>query len=184
MTSTRAAAGKKAAAGGKLFQDAVAGHLEACRDRGLVAWFAHNQPMYRPAGAGRFIPTKAGGADFYGTLPGGLTFALEAKSYDDERFYRSWLPDGQLEHLNAVHAAGGLALLALQLRRLPGAPAWLIGWGAAPWRALQSAEALHPVDLAGAELQPPFILERFLRRCTRCLRAHLVVGAQRCLWCP
>jgi hypothetical protein len=183
---TKRSAGALAHATGQLFQDGIANQLEAARMMGEIAWWEHNQPLFRPIGKGRFVAVARGGADFAGILPGGgIAFAIEAKSCDDDRFYRSWLPENQTSHLDAVARAGGLALLAIQFRGAPCSPSYLVEWFSVPWLTIRSAPSIGPADLVGSSMaRGGFLLAPFLVRCPRCRRVTVAGADRRCAGCP
>jgi hypothetical protein len=169
-----AAKNARATAAGSLFQQQVHALLKMAEQRGQLAYLAHNQPLFRPIGGGRFLPVAAGGADFYGMFPGGLSYAVEVKSYDEDRFYRSWVPAEQQRHLEQTARLGGLAVLVVQLRAFPGWPAWAVDWRFAPWRSRQSAPALYPEHLEGGRLVRPWLLAPFVHQCSVCHHTTLL----------
>lgn len=181
----RRAQGEKAQAGGKLWQDTVEGQLQLAQQSGLIARFVHEQPLFRPVGGGRFMPVARSGADFAGFLRGGAPLGVEAKHADDRRFYRREVAEKQQQHLQAVVAAGGCALLALRFAGANGS--WLdfaVPWDRVPWVQLDAADAapsVDPDDLDGWRWERPMFMARHLRRCPGC-GATLVLGQQLALF--
>lgn len=92
-------------------------------------------------------PVAAGGVDWLLCTAGGRYVAVESKSTDAPRFYRSELTAEQLKHLDTATAAGGCAFLAVQFRDGPTATAFLAPWQAVPWGCARTAMSVTAADL-------------------------------------
>lgn len=146
----RAAMAKISDVVGRAFEEAAENKLTVLKQIGIVAWWEHQHPeMFRRNGM--WMKGAASGADFSGVLRGGRAFALEVKSVgpDEERdpvlIREKAISPKQLEHLDAVAAAGGLAVLAVQFRHEL-AP-WLVAvvqWTRVPWEQARVRSHLRP----------------------------------------
>lgn len=92
-------------------------------------------------------PVAAGGADWLLCAAGGRYVAVESKSTDAPRFYRSDLTAEQIKHLDTATAAGGAAFLAVQFRDGPTATAHLAPWRSVPWHCARTAPSVSAADL-------------------------------------
>lgn len=185
----RRVAGARAVDAGKAFEKKIRSEIEIAKHAGLVAWYQHAEPAFRliwkRGRDGRptreFMPCAAGFADYSGILCGGLAFAVEVKATKDPRFARSKISPAQQAHLDATAAAGGLALLALQLRDHDAGTVLelVMPWREVPWVVKRSAETLGADDPTITHWRidntpRPGALGRFLWRCSRCGRAAAV----------
>ncbi len=140
----------------------------------------HNEPRVVRRGR-ELVYASPVAADFTATLDGGLSLALEAKSHDAEggpRFYRKKIPQVQLDHLDATDRAGGLALLAFEVRhKLEVVARYVMPWRLVPWTVASSAWGLEPEHCAGWEASTTLYLTRFVGRCPTCGR--LAIGYAR-----
>lgn len=142
---------------GRAWETAVTNKLKVLHQIGVVAWWEHGQPQVA------WLPhlrawkkTGDSGADVSGVLSGnGRAFAAEIKSVGsrDGRapvlVREDAMRPRQVEHLDAVARAGGLALLAVQFRG-EGSP-WLnsvIPWAEVPW---EKARVKHHVVAGDCE---------------------------------
>ena len=91
----------------------------------------------------QLIAEAVGPADYQGVLKGGRALALEAKHTDDETLPRSVIKAHQADDLDAVHALGGLSLLAVRFGRV----VFVVPWAEAPWRRRGGGSSLSPADL-------------------------------------
>lgn len=178
MKDSRRIGGLKAKRFGQAFENVLQAHLNGAVISGLVSWWDHSQASFKCLSKKRFVPIKAGCADFIGQLSGGLSFAMEAKSTDQERFYRSAILDDQAKQLDAAAKGGGLALLAVQFR-VPletnsrymtwgSFPSFVVPWQSVPWKAARSALSVTLDDLRGWEIETPIFLARFGAQCPTC----------------
>ena len=92
-------------------------------------------------------PVAAGGADWLLCAAGGRYIAVESKSTDAPRFYRSELTPEQIKHLDTATAAGGAAFLAVQFRGGPTATACFVPWLVVPWHCARTAPSVTAVSL-------------------------------------
>ena len=126
----RRRAGAVAHARGDAFEDVLAPHHDTARAEGIAD--------VRKVGAPVIVGRKGkpvgwagvGPADYVGTLRGGRSIVVEAKSVDG-RLSLAHVAPHQREHLDACAALGGLALLAVELR---GKGVYVVEWAKAPWR--------------------------------------------------
>ncbi len=156
---------------GKGFEAAVEYALTTELQSGRVSWFEHTQASFRNVG-GRWVAVRAGPADWYGGLAGGLCFALEAKATEKRTLPRSKIRPYQAAHLDRVHRDGGLALLAVQ-HQAGEWPVYLLPWAAVPWRRHGAGLGLDLGRLAGWRGRLPNVLGPFTRRCGVCRAAVL-----------
>lgn len=91
--------------------------------------------------------------DFLGVLLDGSAraIAVEAKSTAEGRLARGVFTERQAAALDAAHAAGGLALAAIELR---GRGRWVLPWPelVARWGGPRGGASVGPEQLAGREL--------------------------------
>ncbi len=170
--SDPAARGALNQAAGRRLEDAIQLGLVIARQQGVVAWWHHTQALFRPVGAGRFLPVAAGLSDYVGQLRGGLALAIEAKSTEDGRLYRSAITEAQQQHLAACAAGAGLAVLAVQFRDTPGWPLYLVPWAEVPWVRKRTADSLTAagLEVAGWRASTQDLLGPLLVVCQRCRR--------------
>lgn len=92
--------------------------------------------------------------DFLGVLLDGTAraVAIEAKSVAGGRLDRAALTEHQTDALDATHRAGGLAVVAIELRAVGGR--WAIPWPdlCARWCSPRGGASVGPEELAGFEL--------------------------------
>lgn len=181
----RAVAGLEADAAGKAFEALIDNELEGERRAGRITWHERHQPLYRCVGPGVYVPVRKGKADHGGMFAGGLAFAIEDKSRIGSSLPRSALLEGEVEHLEATAAGGGLALLAVELRsRLDEEPQrFVMPWDRVVWRPSGRGESLSLVDLRAWPMPPVGFLGTFVAWCRLCrayrLRQHRV---EACCW--
>ena len=136
--SQRRASGRVAHARGDAFEALLTRH----HDRAEALGVAHVRKVGAPVVVGRRgKPVEwagVGPVDYLGTLRGGRAIAVEAKSVDG-RLSRADIAEHQREHLDAVAALGGLALLAVEVR---GVGLFVCPWPAVPWR--ESSRSVAP----------------------------------------
>lgn len=166
----RRAAGGDAVDAGKAFEALITAELELERKAGRIARHDRHQPLYRCVGPGRYVPAAKGGADHFGLLGGGLAFAVEDKSVVGASLPWTRLTEGERLHLQDVFRAGGLALLAVELRpagaRKP--LRYLAPWDRVGWRKSGSGVGVGLLGLAGWELREGEALRRFVVWCKGC----------------
>ncbi len=138
--TARQQAGFRAQATGARFEGWIEMQHERAAHLGILAHVEHNQPHAKNVG-GRLIYTRPGVADYTGTLEGGRSLAVEAKSRMG-RLLRSDIEPRQAIHLEAVSRAGGLALLLVEFRDEHKTHRFAIPWLEVPWETLRSAESI------------------------------------------
>ncbi len=172
--------GKNAKSEGNWFEALMEQRLKAMEMTGLVAHWAHNEPLFRMVGGTkdargawkpRFSPCGAGIADYTGMLAGGLYFAIEAKSTKEARLPLDRISEKQQDHLDDIARAGGLAFLAVQDRSVSPARDFLIPWRQVPWEVARSARTVKLAELG--EFEAPrcnlgSYLDRWIWRCEGC----------------
>ena len=89
-----------------------------------------------------------GPADYVGTLRGGRSLVVEAKSFAG-RLSRLDIPEHQRAHLDANAALGGLSLLALHVYTCG---VYVVEWTAAPWR-VTTRVACEVVEVDGRKVK-------------------------------
>lgn len=158
-TRDNKAIGRKAKAIGAAFETWIDGQHQAAHALGILAFVekteAHSQVIH-----GRVEFIAPGVADYIGTLcDGGKTLAVEAKSTDDAQLMRSVVSPKQAKHLDAVAAAGGLALLLVEFRHvsqvgesyaaqvLPIYARYAVPWLEVPWQTLRTAESVAEASI-------------------------------------
>lgn len=85
-----------------------------------------------------------GVADYVGTLEGGRSLALEAKSTSGARLPKSEIDTKQAEHLDLVARAGGLSLLLVEFRsdEWPYWRRYAVPWLEVPWEVALTAQSV------------------------------------------
>ena len=126
----RIRAGAVAHARGDAFEDVLAPHHDAARAEGLADVRKVGAPVIVGRRGKPVEWAGVGPADYVGTMRGGRSIVVEAKSVDG-RLSLAHVAPHQREHLDACAALGGLALLAVELR---GRGVYVVEWATAPWR--------------------------------------------------
>jgi len=131
--------------------------LERHHQRAAVAGLAAVWQCGRPV-----IALRPDGSPVYGTAPvdflGVLldgtarAVAIEAKTVAGGRLDRAALAEHQADALDATHLAGGLAVVAIELRGVGGR--WAVPWAdlCARWSSPRGGASVGPEELAGFEL--------------------------------
>lgn len=149
----RRLAGRRARGLGIGFEDWLRSYIfRPLIERQVILRADKLDPPARPTWdrAGRRVvlrPVAAGGADWLLCAAGGRYVAVESKSTDAPRFYRSDLTTEQIKHLDTATAAGGAAFLAVQFRDGPTATVFLAPWRAVPWHCARTAPSVSAADL-------------------------------------
>ena len=126
----RTAQGRAAQAHGVTFERWLEGqHAEAVR-LGLAGRIVHTGPLVVFTRGGDPKVVGPGGADYQGTLAGGRSLVIEAKSRGG-RLSRGELPQHQVADLEACASVGGLALLVFEHQ--PTGGRYAMPWGSVPW---------------------------------------------------
>lgn len=126
----RIRAGAVAHARGDAFEDVLAPHHAVAAAEGIADVRKVGAPVIVGRKGKPLRWAGVGPADYVGTLRGGRSLVVEAKS-TATRLSRNDIPEHQREHLDACAALGGLALLAVELR---GKGVYVVEWATAPWR--------------------------------------------------
>lgn len=133
--------GRVAQAVGASFESWLEGQHTLAKRYGILAHVEKTQA--RTAWVkGRLEYVGKGVADYIGTLEGGRSFALEAKSTSGEYLPKSEIDTKQAEHLQLVALAGGLALLLVEFRS-DEHPYWrryAVPWLEVPWEVARTAQ--------------------------------------------
>lgn len=149
----RERAGRRARRLGEDLERWVAAYLGTAQRVGAIAWWMKIHPgvVHRRAlidGHWGFKLTwgERAAADFVGLLPSGGMLAIECKSVEGQRLARAAIKPQQLAHLDAVDAAGGRALLAVEFRDEGAATRtarqYVIPWREVPWTTARTAMSL------------------------------------------
>jgi hypothetical protein len=152
VNRTRAQAGSHAKLVGDLHEGWCEQQLDKAVHLGIVAHYYHNQPTAKYIG-GKWVLTAPGVSDYTGVLERNgeefaRTLAVEAKTVEGTRFYKKGVTQEQQEHLDAVAAARGLALLAVSFR-VPQADGrvqfhrFVIPWREIRWQRLKTQESIN-----------------------------------------
>lgn len=154
------AIGRKSKAVGGAFEEWLNGQHTHAHALGILAHVekteAHSQVIH-----GRVEFVAPGVADFIGCLCGGKFLAAEAKSTEDDHLMRSEIKPKQAKHLDAVAAAGGLALLLIEFRHhavrapdasyaaqvLPVYARYSVPWLEVPWQTLRTAQSVAEASI-------------------------------------
>ena len=153
--------GRKSQAVGAAAESYAEGQFLMALHLGILAHYEHNQPRAKFI-RGKLMYDKPGVADYTGMLEGGRTLAVEVKSTDAKRFYKSDVEPKQQAHLEATARGGGLALLLVEFRRplvdgprvTPVYQRFAIPWLEVPWEAARSALSIEPERLGQWFIQP------------------------------
>lgn len=129
----RRRAGAVAHARGDAFEDVLAPHHAVAAAEGIADVRKVGAPVVVGRGGKPIAWAGVGPADYVGTLRGGRSLVVEAKSFAG-RLSRGDIAEHQREHLDACAALGGLALLALNVY---GCGVYVVEWTAAPWRVTE-----------------------------------------------
>lgn len=143
MTAARdnVAIGRRAKSAGDAFEAWIEREHEEAGRLGILAHVVHNQARSSVV-RGRLMFTSAGVADYTGTLEGGRTLAVEAKSTGETSLRRSAVEPLQATHLEAVARAGGLALLLVEFRSQSSSSRYAVPWLEVPWEVRCTAESV------------------------------------------
>ena len=135
VPAARRRAGAVAHARGDAFEALLSRHHAAALAEGLADVRKVGAPVVVGRGGAPKAWAGVGPADYVGTLRGGRSLVVEAKS-TATRLSRADIAEHQREHLDACAALGGLALLAVELR---GRGVYVVEWATAPWRVSSRA---------------------------------------------
>ena len=142
--------GRTAQAVGAAFEAWIEVQHEKARRLGILAHVTHTYPEAKYI-KGVLTYAQKGVADYSGTLEGGhaTTYVAEAKSTSDKRFPRADIEPKQIEHLDAVARAGGLALLLIEFRinEVPLRLRHAIPWLEVPWQLRRTAQSVSAEDV-------------------------------------
>ena len=128
----RRRAGAVAHARGDAFEDVLAPHHAVAAAEGIADVRKVGAPVIVGRKGKPLRWAGVGPADYVGTMRGGRSLVVEAKSVDG-RLSLAHVAPHQRAHLDACAALGGLALLAVELR---GKGVYVVEWTAAPWRVM------------------------------------------------
>ncbi len=130
------------------FESWITVQHESAGRLGILAHVAKNEPKAQIVG-GVLVYTGRGVADFTGTLEGGRSLAVEAKSTRSDRLAKKEVKPKQQEHLECVARAGGLALLLVEFRKdaEPYRARYAVPWLEVPWIVLRTAESVREADI-------------------------------------
>lgn len=144
-SGVRVVAGTEARDHGQRFEAWLRSQHELAEREG-IAHVRHVGPPVAHTGPGgsRLVVVGHGPADYQGTLAGGRSVAVEAKSRD-RRLSRAEIPEHQQADLTRVAELGGLALLVIELRE-HGA-VYAIEWGRVPWTVRSRKMQRHGVEV-------------------------------------
>ena len=126
----RRRAGAVAHARGDAFEDVLAPHHAVAAAEGIADVRKVGAPVIVGRKGKPLRWAGVGPADYVGTLRGGRSLVVEAKSFAG-RLSRLDIPEHQRAHLDANAALGGLSLLALHVYTCG---VYVVEWSAAPWR--------------------------------------------------
>ena len=129
----RRRAGAVAHARGDAFEDVLAPHHDAARAEGIADVRKVGAPVIVGRKGKPLRWAGVGPADYVGTLHGGRSLVVEAKSFAG-RLSRLDIPEHQRAHLDANAALGGLSLLALHVYTCG---VYVVEWTVAPWRVTE-----------------------------------------------
>lgn len=129
----RRRAGAVAHARGDAFEALLSRHHAAALAEGLADVRKVGAPVAVGRGGAPKAWTGVGPADYVGTLRGGRSLVVEAKS-TATRLSLADIPEHQRAHLDANAALGGLSLLALHVYTCG---VYVVEWTAAPWRVTE-----------------------------------------------
>lgn len=133
----RSASARVAHARGDAFEALLAGHHARAGERGIADVRKVGAPVVVGRGGAPKAWAGVGPADYVGTLHGGRSLVVEAKSVDG-RLSRADIAEHQRAHLDVVARLGGLALLAVEVR---GVGLFVCPWGDVPWRESERSVA-------------------------------------------
>ena len=129
----RRRAGAVAHARGDAFEDVLAPHHAVAAAEGIADVRKVGAPVIVGRKGKPLRWAGVGPADYVGTLRGGRSLVIEAKSFAG-RLSRLDIPEHQRAHLDANAALGGLSLLALHVYTCG---VYVVEWATAPWRVTE-----------------------------------------------
>ena len=129
----RRRAGAVAHARGDAFEDVLAPHHDTARAEGIADVRKVGAPVIVGRKGKPLRWAGVGPADYVGTLRGGRSLVVEAKSVDG-RLSLAHVAPHQRAHLDACAALGGLSLLALHVYTCG---VYVVEWTVAPWRVTE-----------------------------------------------
>ncbi len=144
----RRRAGAVAHARGDAFEALLSRHHAAALAEGIADVRKVGAPVHVGRGGAPKAWAGVGPADYVGTLRGGRSLVVEAKSFAG-RLSRLDIPEHQRAHLDANAALGGLSLLALHVYTCG---VYVIEWTAAPWR-VTTRVACEVVEVDGRKVK-------------------------------
>ena len=144
----RRRAGAVAHARGDAFEDVLAPHHAVAAAEGIADVRKVGAPVIVGRKGKPLRWAGVGPADYVGTMRGGRSLVVEAKSFAG-RLSRLDIPEHQRAHLDANAALGGLSLLAACVY---GCGVYVVEWTAAPWRV--TTRTLTVVE-SGRKVQRP-----------------------------
>lgn len=174
----RVAAGRHAKRVGDALEAWVRAQLSAAQLAGVITWFAKIEagarytPRRNPAtGAWSQELTWAerAAADFIAVRAAdGLSVALECKSVEGTRLSRAAIEPQQVEHLDATHRAGGVALLVVEYRAegalVTTTRQYCVPWSEVPWEVERTAWSVPEKPLARWRVRAAEIFDRLRGR--------------------
>lgn len=172
--SARRRAGAVAHARGDAFEAVLARHHAVALAEGIADVRKVGAPVIVGRGGKPIAWAGVGPVDYVGTLRGGRSLVVEAKSFAG-RLSRLDIPEHQRAHLDANAALGGLSLLALNVYTCG---VYVVEWTAAPWRMTKrtvevverrrkvkrevESRTLGAEELAGHRAEPGCYLRRWV----------------------
>ena len=126
----RASAGAAAHAHGDAFEAWLQAQHQEAVALGIASRITHTGPVVIFTRQGEPKVVGPGGADYQGTLAGGRSLVIEAKSRAG-RLSRSELPSHQVLDLEACGSVGGCALLVFEYQ--PTRTRFAMPWAFVPW---------------------------------------------------
>ena len=144
----RRRAGAVAHARGDAFEDVLAPHHAVAAAEGIADVRKVGAPVIVGRKGKPLRWAGVGPADYVGTLRGGRSLVVEAKSFAG-RLSRLDIPEHQRAHLDANAALGGLSLLAACVY---GCGVYVVEWSAAPWR-VTSRVVREAVEVDGRKVK-------------------------------
>lgn len=149
----RERAGRRARRLGEDLERWVAAYLGTAQRVGAITWWmkihpgvTHRRVLIDGRWGFKLVWGERAAADFIALAPDGRMLAIECKSVEGQRLARAAIKPQQLAHLDAVDAAGGRALLAVEFRDEGAvtrtARQYVIPWREVPWATARTAMSL------------------------------------------
>jgi hypothetical protein len=161
----RARAGSAAGKAGGALERALAQHHAVALQLG-IAEVRHVSPHVLHLGPGKLPGSFSarfdapGGCDYRGTMRGGRSLVMEAKSTGDNNLGWSAFTSAELADFAAAAELGALGLVVWERRDL--AAMFAVPWAEMPWKVTGNGRSVRAEDVEGWRVREAPYLRRFV----------------------